>query len=297
MYNQLLPTAFCLIVPRRYLVSLASLPGSVSPFYSFLTVRLIIAYCPLPTAYLSPPLPRLPRRSVGFSESLLQPFLNFNNSPLQLGVNSFCHRREVFLHGNVGVYSMTFLEPGSIEVIHPESGNRDVTAIHEIGYAADTDQPAPGAGADQGPQSCLAEVVRKSIATRSAPAIDQHHFRSIVGILRPGPGLAVADRPIHERRAVEHLNKPVWNLSSVIESFVNDHRLLIPLRIELADQFTLSVNSGTPDIYIARFTVGSVLYTFPVFLNPFQMAEPGFILERLYDGCFGSLRGRRCVKR
>src|SRR5260221_514530 len=201
MYNQLLPTAFCLIVPRRYLVSLASLPGSVNPFYSFLTVRLIIAYCPLPTAYLSPPLPRLPRRSTGFRERFLQPLFNFNNSPLQLRVNSFRHRREVFLHGNVGVYAMTFLEPGSIEVIHPEGGNGDITAIHEIGHAADTDQPSPGASADQGPQSCLAEVVGKSISTGSAPAVDQHYFRSIVGILRPGPGLAIADRPIHDRRA------------------------------------------------------------------------------------------------
>ena len=56
--------------PRHYLVSLAGLPGFVNPFYSFLTVRSLLptAFCPLPTC----PLPRLPGRSTGFRKSFLQ---------------------------------------------------------------------------------------------------------------------------------------------------------------------------------------------------------------------------------
>src|SRR6185295_11712845 len=94
--------------------------------------------------------------------------------------------------------------------------------VHQARYTANANQPAPRSCTDQRTQPRLAEVIRKSISSRSAPTVDQHHLWSVIGKLRPRPRFAIADGPEYDRRPVEHLNKPVRNLPSIIESFIND---------------------------------------------------------------------------
>src|SRR6476661_10213713 len=94
----------------------------------------------------------------------LEKVFNFCYTPFQLRINPFSHRGKVFIHRNVRIHSMSFPEPGTIRIVHAESGHGNASTIYKVGCTGDSDQPAPGAGTDQWAKAFSFEIIREGIA-------------------------------------------------------------------------------------------------------------------------------------
>src|SRR5689334_5479672 len=135
---------------------------------------------------------------------------------------------------------MSFDNPLAFCAVNAKRGHGHITTIDQRGCPRNTDQPAPGACADQGTEIRLLKIEWEAISARAAPTVDQHRLRPGVGGLGPAPILTVADAPVIDRFAPEHFHKTVRNLAAAIEPFVNDQTVFAELGAKLPHQLRLS---------------------------------------------------------
>ena len=123
-----------------------------------------------------------------------------------------------------------------------------------------------------GPRPACAEVERKRVAARSAPAVDQHHLRPAVRDRRPLLRRRVAHRPVGDDRPVQQLDEAIGNLAAAVPPLVDDQPVLLPLRHELPHQLVLRVGAGALHVDVADLAAGRLVHDLPPLLDP--RAEP-----------------------
>src|SRR5213594_2303575 len=112
---------------------------------------------------------------------------------------------------------MAFDDPIALGVINPERWHADHSVVDERRRTGHANQSTPRARANERPKLLVLEIVRKAIATRTAPAINKHHFGAIVRNLRPLPIMAIAHAPVIQWRAPGQLDKSIRNLAAAVE--------------------------------------------------------------------------------
>src|SRR5580658_4541160 len=116
----------------------------------------------------------------------------------ELRVAAFGHERRVVNYRNIGIDAVVFDNPISVRAVNAECRDRYRAAVDQSRRAGNADEAAPGAGADKRAKMRLLKVEWKTVASRTAPAIDQHCFGAGVGYLRPRPVMAIAHAPVVE---------------------------------------------------------------------------------------------------
>src|SRR5690606_21013379 len=115
-----------------------------------------------------------------------------------------------------------------------------------------SNQSAPSALPNQRAEFGLFEVMRETIAARTAPAINEHRLRAEMPNRRPRPIAAVAHAPEISQRPAQQFHEAIRNLPAAVEAFINDQSGFRELAAELAHQFVLSVLSSVRHIDVTN---------------------------------------------
>src|ERR1041385_3056266 len=94
--------------------------------------------------------------------------------------------------------------------------------------------------------------------------------------LRPRPILTVAHAPIVDDFTAEHFDETIGNLSTAVETLVDDQSWLLELGPELADQLGLAVPGRVRDVDVANFSAAGPIDALAILLDPGQVAQPSF---------------------
>src|SRR5687767_3245488 len=100
---------------------------------------------------------------------------------------------------------------------------------------------------------------------------------------RPLPAAAVAHRPVGERRTVEQLDEAIRNLSPAVPALVDDQRILLPLRHELADQIVLRIEARALHVDVADLPGGRLVDDLATFFDPREKPQLCLAREGLDD--------------
>ena len=123
-------------------------------------------------------------------------------------------------------------QPSSVQMAR--FGAVTPAAVHQRREAEDSDQPAPGPLAHQRAELQLAEHPGQHVAAGAGRLVDEHDLRAVDGAAGLARVLAVASRPHRQWRANQMADVVVGHLAAAVESLVDDDRLLVALRIEVA---------------------------------------------------------------
>src|SRR3546814_629230 len=121
----------------------------------------------------------------------------------KLWISTSGKRRGVFIHCDIRLNAVAFSEPGTVRIIHPKGRSCYTATVDQARGSRDPDQPAPRAGADQGPQTGLPEIIREGVASRTRPTVDQHDLGSKMSHRGTGPVFAVPHVPIDRKTVVK----------------------------------------------------------------------------------------------
>src|SRR5439155_17867597 len=95
---------------------------------------------------------------------------------------------------------------------------------------------APRALANQAADAGAAEVPRHRVAARTCKFVDQHHLRSEDRTLRLHFVAAITRSDAREQLPRQELDDVGGERAAAVETFVDDHRLLVDLRKEVAGE-------------------------------------------------------------
>ena len=110
---------------------------------------------------------------------LLEQFEHDLDSLFELWVVALAHEFRVHFDFVVGRDAVVFDLPLTLEVVDGEARRHDVSAVNELGIAADSDQTSPGLHSDQWAQAQAAEEPRQRVPTGACKLVDDHHFRAV----------------------------------------------------------------------------------------------------------------------
>ena len=113
-------------------------------------------------------------------------------------------------------------------------GRGDAAAVHQHRETEDADEAAPRALADERAHLVLAEHPRQEIAARAGGLVDDHRLRPLNRRERRLEVGAVAHRPVGDERPAQDVDVVVGDAAAAVEPLVDDDRVLVDLRIEVA---------------------------------------------------------------
>ena len=130
------------------------------------------------------------------------------------------------------------------------------------------------------PEFGLLEQPRQRVAAGARVLIGDHHLRPVDARIRRVLDDPIARRPIRLDVARQDFDKVVGHLPAGIEPLVDDRSLLVGLRKVVAVKVGKPLVAGVGQVHIGQLAAGKLIYLSPVTLDPVDVAQAGFVLER-----------------
>ena len=162
----------------------------------------------------------------------------------------------------------------------PRFGAVIVAAVHQRRKSEDADQAAPGAFADQRAELQLAEHPRQQVAAGAGGLVDHHHLRALNRRQRRLQVGAVAHGPVADHRTAEDVDVVVGHAAAAVVALVDDDRLAVGLREEVALEVGVAGAGGVRHIDVRDAPVRRLGDLAQVAFDPVAIAQVRLVFDR-----------------
>src|SRR5205823_1789558 len=130
-------------------------------------------------------------------------------------------------------------------------------------------------------KSVLPEVIGEDVAVGCRVVVDQTDLRPEYQLLRNRSIAAFARRGEANQDAPEALKNDLVNVTATVPAVVDDQRLSVHLRVELADELLCAQRLHIGKVDVSDFSARHSVHNRPVLIDPVLLAERKLILYRL----------------